>query len=505
MDRPFRSLSAASLAVCVLLVSATSVAAQEASEEPPPAPVPVIEDPLVNEGASDELDPNTPPEPGDGEPAAGDDPEVQDECVPSEDLTAEDSDPQGCTPKPRGRYANQPAFKPDVLNRSEVSSVSWALEQARVDHTVNVSRVRGLRLHEKKLAMEREALSSETIEALEKLAAVEEQLRRRALATFVKGDTFDLAPSLEHDDILRHQQQQFLVEEALSIDQDLLEEYTRLRNRLAAEALELYDRQAQVWQWLRDGNETAEKSARLVEDLEFELATWNNLSATFIEDVVWPIDGEYDLPLINSWGYPRAPGSIDEHWHEGIDIFAPEGERLVAAEGGEVTDIGVGTLGGLKIWILGNSGSRWYYAHLMAFNPDLQVGDQVKAGDLIGYVGKTGNAISTPPHLHLQLHPDGGRPVNPYPILQAASDRYQAGIGRERVEIAPVVGFDGTPLLPNGSTIGQVQSGEPEQGSGLDGEPGSDDRPAGELTSAGSPADREPVAESQIPSVDPER
>ena len=132
----------------------------------------------------------------------------------------------------------------------------------------------------------------------------------------------------------------------------------------------------------------------------------------------------------------------------------------MAAEGGEVTDIGVGTLGGLKIWILGDSGTRWYYAHLAGFNPDLEVGDLVKAGDFIGYVGKTGNAISTPPHLHLQMHPDGGRPVNPYPILQAASDRYQAGIGRVTVEVEAVLGPDGTRLLPNGSTIGQLEMRE---------------------------------------------
>jgi hypothetical protein len=55
------------------------------------------------------------------------------------------------------------------------------------------------------------------------------------------------------------------------------------------------------------------------------------------------------------------------------------------------------------------------------------------------------------------MHPDGGRPINPYPILEVASRRYQAGIDRERFEVATVVGFDGTQLLPNGSTIGQVQ------------------------------------------------
>lgn len=460
-----------------------SAPVEPAPSEPTPPVTPVPNDPLVNEGASDLLDPNTtePPDPADGATGVPIDPDTapaEDACevVPAEGEEAE----AVCTPKKRGRYASQPEFVPDSLNTAEVRRVDRELAAARDDHAMRVSRVRGLRLLEKRLDLERDRLSSETVEALRLLEETEEQLRERALATFVKGDSFSLAPSLEHDDILRHQQQQFLVDEVFSVDQELLEQYTELRADLESSALELYDRQANVWEWLRGANKKAEGTAALVDQLEFEVDTWNNLSATFIDNVVWPIDGTYDLPLINSWGYPRAPGSIDEHWHEGIDIFAPEGERLVAAEGGTVTNIGVGTLGGLKIWIMGDSGTRWYYAHLMAFKPDLNEGDTVKAGDLIGFVGKTGNAISTPPHLHLQMHPASGRPANPYPILQAASDRYQAGIGREVAESEPILGLDGTRMLPSGSSQGQLsdlaataepladQAGLPAQGGEVD-------------------------------------
>lgn len=431
------------------------------AEEPAPPVTPVPGDPLVNEGASDELDPNTPDEPLDGESpetAPTDSDDAEETCEP-EEPAAEGEEAEPCTPKKRGRYANQPAFVPDSLNRGELRRVERELDAARAEHVTNVAEVRSLRLTDKRLMIERDELSAETVETLALLEETEEQLRRRALASFVQGDSFELAGSLEHDEILRHQQQQFLVGEVFALDQDLLDQYTRLREQLERESLNLYDRMAAVRRWLREADEKAQETAAEVERLEFERATWENRSATWIEDVVWPIDGRYELPLINSWGYPRAPGSIDEHWHEGIDIFAPEGETLVAAEGGVVTDIGVGTLGGLKIWILGNSGTRWYYAHLMAFNPDLKVGDQVLAGSFIGYVGKTGNAISTPPHLHLQMHPDGGRPVNPFPILQAASDRYQAGIRPDGLESSAELGADGTRLLPNGLTQGQVDAG----------------------------------------------
>ena len=488
-NRRYKTVASALLAGAMIFSAAPTALAQDdpapvepAPAEPTPPVTPVPNDPLVNEGASEQLDPNTtepvdpdavPAEGGTDVPADAE-PVAEEECDPAaqasgEEAPAEDSEAEApCTPKKRGRYAGQPEFVPDSLNAAEARRVDRELTAARADHNVRVSRVRGLRLLEKRLDLERKELSAETVEALGLLEETEEQLRKRALATFVQGDSFSLAPSLEHDDILRHQQQQFLVDEVFSIDQALLERYTELRADLEESALELYDRQANVWEWLRGAKEKAEGTAARVDQLEFELDTWNNLSATFIENVVFPIDGVYDEPLINSWGYPRAPGTIDEHWHEGIDIFAPEGERLVAAEGGTVTNIGVGTLGGLKIWIMGDSGTRWYYAHLMAFNPDLKEGDIVEAGDHIGFVGKTGNAISTPPHLHLQMHPAGGRPANPYPILQAASDRYQAGIGRETIESESILGFDGTRLLPNGSSQGQLSAETPTPGAVVD-------------------------------------
>ena len=59
----------------------------------------------------------------------------------------------------------------------------------------------------------------------------------------------------------------------------------------------------------------------------------------------------------------------------------------------------------------------WYYAHLADFAPGLENGQRVEAGDLVGYVGDTGNAVGTPPHLHMELHPDGARPINPFPLL----------------------------------------------------------------------------------------
>ena len=74
-------------------------------------------------------------------------------------------------------------------------------------------------------------------------------------------------------------------------------------------------------------------------------------------------------------------------------------------------------LGGLSIYLKGDDGHTYYYAHLSSIS--VTDGQRVKAGDVIGAVGNTGNAITTPPHLHWQVHPGGGAPVNPYPLAMA--------------------------------------------------------------------------------------
>ena len=115
----------------------------------------------------------------------------------------------------------------------------------------------------------------------------------------------------------------------------------------------------------------------------------------------------------NDFGYqrPDVPGAP----HQGVDLFAPRGTPVVAPVSG-VLGRYPNDAGGLAFQLFGDDGVRYYGAHLEA---DGAVGP-VKAGTVIGYVGTTGDARGTSPHLHFEAHPAGGAAVNPYPTLVGA-------------------------------------------------------------------------------------
>lgn len=128
----------------------------------------------------------------------------------------------------------------------------------------------------------------------------------------------------------------------------------------------------------------------------------------------FPIAGDWDF--IDSWGFPRSGGRT----HKGADIFSDKGTPVVALEDG-VVKTGSNSLGGEVIYLFGRSGNRYYYAHLAGFVPNVE-GAQVTAGQVIGFVGNSGNAISTPPHLHFEVRvPQLMADINPYPMLQTLS------------------------------------------------------------------------------------
>ena len=116
--------------------------------------------------------------------------------------------------------------------------------------------------------------------------------------------------------------------------------------------------------------------------------------------------------IADTWHAPRGTGRL----HEGQDIFAPKGTPILSATSGYVYNIGENNLGGQTVSVIGSGGRLYYYAHLDAYAPGLEVGDWVTPRSVLGFVGTTGNAQGTPPHLHFGIYASSGA-INPLPLL----------------------------------------------------------------------------------------
>lgn len=146
--------------------------------------------------------------------------------------------------------------------------------------------------------------------------------------------------------------------------------------------------------------------------------------------IVFPVFGK--TTYTDNYGDARAQGT-----HQGIDIMAARRAFAVAAEAGKVTFHTTSARAGCMLYLYGKSGTTYLYVHLnndtsgrndnrgkcvagTAYAPGLKSGARVNAGDIVGFVGDSGDADGIHPHLHFEVHPKDGAAANPYPYLRAA-------------------------------------------------------------------------------------
>jgi len=173
--------------------------------------------------------------------------------------------------------------------------------------------------------------------------------------------------------------------------------------------------------------------------LELPPATLAKVLAPF------PVAGE--ATYSDDWHAPRF--TPQAHDHEGTDVFAAKGTPVVASAGGVVTTQPDSAVGGNTMRLTQADGTYYYYAHLDRFAVGIESGKKVDKGDIIGFVGRTGNAEGGKPHLHFEIHPGGGEAVPPVPYLDrwlseamatASTLRAQPGAADSLVTLRPARG-----------------------------------------------------------------
>ena len=187
---------------------------------------------------------------------------------------------------------------------------------------------------------------------------------------------------------------------------DLREQTARLKSELDVKRIQQQQQVEALKKRQRDMQGSLAALARQYESVKTRLDT-SKAGFSF------PVKAPYSF--VDTFLAPR-PGYRK---HQGVDIFAVSGTPVYSVVDGVVEEKAFNPLGGNKLWIR-SPGDNWryYYAHLSGYGPGISNGAQVKKGQIIAYVGNTGNARTTPPHLHFETHVPGGAATNPYPILK---------------------------------------------------------------------------------------
>jgi murein DD-endopeptidase MepM/ murein hydrolase activator NlpD len=324
--------------------------------------------------------------------------------------------------EPGGGYADQGAFDPNsnAVVESELRRAQAELrdatrqgQQALADVAAARDRLAGL---DAQLVGRAEA-DPDLLRASE---AAHTLFVQRAADAYVRGNDSDLSLLFASEDANDYGKRAVLLESVLEADDEVFDTYVATRAELGGELVGLHDELVAASRDLKTARVVEKELRAEIVDLTIEVRMWEAGSQLMAHGFLFPVAGE--VTFGDSWGAPRMPGTQYAHWHEGTDIMAAAGTPLVASEHGVISRTSSSTLGGISVYLRGESGIEYYYAHLSSYAPETQAGLRVRAGDVLGFVGDTGNAKGGSPHLHFEIHGLDGRAVNPYPMLKIAHE-----------------------------------------------------------------------------------
>jgi len=268
------------------------------------------------------------------------------------------------------------------------------------------------------------ALAARERAAVRRVELARRQLEARAVSAVVRGSDDELAALVQTDDPNELAVAQTLLGSVLDADEAAVRAYLAAKDDVDVELVRKAERLVAARRDLEQARAQLVESRRATVAAKFNLAVFAAGSEIVIHGFVFPVADPHAFG--DSFGAARMTGTTYAHAHQGTDILAPDGTPLLACERGIVTKVGSDVLGGTKLWVKGESGTYYYYAHLSGFADGITNGTVVDAGEVVGFVGTTGNARGGPAHLHFEIHPDGGPAVNPYPLLKVVDDLARA-------------------------------------------------------------------------------
>lgn len=310
---------------------------------------------------------------------------------------------------------------PTAAGADDLDQVRAQRETAERDLAATTSRVEDL---EATIATGEQQLA--VLEARERVLEAEAQemrlaLEQRARSAF-KHSSGDLGAVMAMVDSRAPEE---LVERATALD-TLARRDTKSLEAAAALQAELEATRARRWNTIRklaDLREEAERHAqrlgRKLEDLQRRQTKLEREAAGIKEIRSGPQRGTYACILqepftyVDSWGFARSGGRS----HQGTDVMAPFGNEVYAFTSGTVR-LDTNRLGGTVLYLSGDDGHLYYYAHLASFASGLTNGARVEAGQVVASNGNSGNARGGAAHVHFEVRPGGGGPINPYPWLR---------------------------------------------------------------------------------------
>lgn len=389
--------------------------------DPGPSLVPTTEPPTTPPPSTTQPPPPPGPPPPQGQPEPDDD--VPPSEVPQDVVVV---------PPPEGEILPDPTAPIlQQIAKITLAEVLKSLKSTQLTQAQAAAAMKTLTVEIADLEARLAKLETDKAQAVARLQQARLQLKKRAVAGYMGSPVAPINQILAADDFNDLSRRFELLSSVIEADQSRITEYNQARDAVGTELDSIVTTLDARRSSLLVATTVLDSADSALLAKQIQLSAVQAGSAVVGGGFVFPVGGPNSYS--DTYGAPRMFGTSYAHLHQGTDIFAARNTPILAVERGVLIRVGTDVLGGIKLWLVGASGTRYYFAHMEAFAEGVAEGKVVSAGDVIGYIGTSGNAAGTPPHTHFEVHPDGGAAVNPFPLLRIVDDAQKQLASRQPV------------------------------------------------------------------------